>query len=212
MKTELLFPTPIWIEEDCGVDRDKLKEFVQFVKTEDPKGRNATNYGGWQSHDFIDNVMKDNPLKDLRDKIYELAYYACDDWGFNQYTLKITNLWLNVNGRGHYNNLHTHAGAVMSGVYYLQVPSCCSGHLNLHNRFEDMHMKESWGCDANFDKFEKPYNYTDHYIDPKDDMMVLFPSWLAHSVSKSASDKERISISFNIIPFSDFYREIYPSR
>jgi len=213
VKTELLFPTPLWIEEECGVDRDKLKQFISLVRQEDPEGRVATNYGGWQSHDFIDSVMLNNPLREIRDKILQIAYLACDEWGFQDYTLKITNLWLNVNGKGHYNNLHTHAGSVLSGVYYVDVPSCCSGHINFHNRFEDMMLKESWGCDANFNKYQNEhYNRTDYFMDPKDDMMILFPSWLQHSVSKSASDDDRISLSFNIIPFSNYYREIYPSR
>ena len=52
MRTQLLFPTPVWIEEKCGVDADKLKEFAYLVKSEDPKGRQVSNEGGWQSWDL----------------------------------------------------------------------------------------------------------------------------------------------------------------
>ena len=112
MKTNLLFPTPLWINEECGVERQPIIDFVHYVQQEDPDGRRATNAGGWQSWDFIDSVMINNPLKPLRDKILECAYYAADEWGFQKYSLKILNLWLNVNKKGHFNHLHTHAGSL----------------------------------------------------------------------------------------------------
>lgn len=211
MKTELLFPTPVWIEDGCGIDREKLLDFVYLVRREDPEGRYASNDGGWQSHDFIDEVMKENPLSELRRKILEIAYAACDEWGFTEYTLRISNLWLNINNKGNSNLLHTHPGCVLSGVYYLKVPACCSGPFSFIRDFKDQHMKESWGNANNFETW-KDINVNQYDIQPQDDTMLIFPSWLMHAVSKSASDDDRISISFNIIPFSNHYNEIYPTR
>lgn len=211
MKTTLLFPTPYWHDQECGVDREKLLEFVNYVKSEDLQGRRATNDGGWQSWDFIDSVMVDNPLRQLRDKILERAYRACDDWGFQDYTLKILNLWINVNKRGNSNLLHTHAGSILSGVYYLKVPECCCGNLTFYQPFHENCLKESWGCDANFNRY-KDMNETEHDVYPEEDSMLLFPAWLSHSVSASSTDDERISLSFNITAFSNQYNEIYPGR
>lgn len=210
MKTELLFPTPLWTFEKCGVDRDKLLEFVNFVKSEDPEGRKITNVGGWQSWDFIDSVMLENPLRELRDTILNRAYAAADEWGLQQYSLKILNLWINVNTKGSSNLLHTHSGSLISGVYYLKVPPCCSGPITFHQRFEEQCLKEAWGTAHNFNPVGN--NKVEHDYYPEDDTMLLFPSWLPHSVSASASDDERISISFNITAYSNFYHEIYPSR
>ena len=39
MKTELIFPTPIWKFDDVNVDRESLTNFVYLVKDEDPVGR-----------------------------------------------------------------------------------------------------------------------------------------------------------------------------
>ena len=54
----------------------------------------------------------------------------------------------------------------------------------------------------------------EYYVQPKENLMILFPSWLMHSVDASASDDDRISLSFNIHIFSDYYRdnEVYPKR
>ena len=49
MKRLDLFTTPIWITDKCGVDRDKIINFVKVVQDEDPRGREASNMGGGQS-------------------------------------------------------------------------------------------------------------------------------------------------------------------
>lgn len=211
MKTELLFPTPVWTEDECGIDRQKLTDFAYHVKDEDPNGRKASNDGGWQSHDFLDAVMKDNPLSELRLKILEIAYASADEWGFRDYTLHISNLWININNRGNSNLLHTHPGCIFSGVYYLKVPPCCSGPFTFVKDFKEQHLKESWGNSNNFERWDG-INATEIDIQPENDKLVLFPSWLPHAVGKSSSDDDRISISFNIIPFSNYYHEIYPTR
>ena len=37
-----------------------------------------------------------------------------------------------------------------------------------------------------------------YMIEPKDNMIIFFPSWFEHSVQSSRSDEPRISIAFNI--------------
>ena len=44
--TKLLFPTPIWEDDDCGLDTKEIQDFCYLVEKEDPQGRKATNYGG----------------------------------------------------------------------------------------------------------------------------------------------------------------------
>ena len=80
MKTELIFPTPVWKFDNVGIDRESLTDFVYLVKSEDPAGRVQSNHGGWQSHDFIDSVMDNNPLKQIRDAIMERAYACADEF------------------------------------------------------------------------------------------------------------------------------------
>ena len=48
MKTELIFPTPVWKFDNVGVDKQSLTDFVYHVKSEDPAGRKQSNNGGWQ--------------------------------------------------------------------------------------------------------------------------------------------------------------------
>lgn len=211
IQTNLIFPTPVWVEDNVGADRETLIDFVKYVQQEDPEGRRISNNGGWQSHDFTDEVMQRNALSYLRSKILPIAYYCADEFGFREYTLRIINCWINVNKYGNSNDLHTHPGSVISGVYYLDVPDCCSGRLQFLRDFNHQVMKESWGCGNNF-SYDSVLNEVITTFEPQNDSMILFPSWLSHSVSRSASEGERISISFNIQVFSNYYNEVYPGR
>ena len=209
MKRLDLFTTPVWITDECGVDRDKIINFVKVVQAEDPRGREASNMGGWQSYDFIPQVMKHNALSELHDRIMQQAYACADEFGFKDYTLHMLNLWININKKGDSNVTHTHPGSIFSGVYYLSLPDCCYGNFTLQRSPIDQHLRESWGCSENFDRFNE--NIMDEYdIYPEEDRLVIFPSWIPHRVSASQGDGERISISFNIIAYSNYYHEIYP--
>ena len=215
MRTELLFPTPIWVDDDCNLDVKEIQDFTSAIQEEDPRGVRATNAGGgWQSQGFRSPQIERTPLASLSQKVIANAYAAADDFGFKNYTLQLSNLWMNVNRKGSYNMLHTHAGCILSGVYYAKIPECCCGELKFIRDLKDQCLKEYWGCHENFDRWEKEHNYIEYWLPPKENLMVLFPSWMMHSVDVSSSDSDRISLSFNINIFSDFYRdhEVYPKR
>ena len=214
MRTELLFPTPIWIDDDCGLDAKEITDFTYLVEKEDPTGVKASNFGGWQSSEFRTPHIQETPLAKLYQRLMANAYESADGFGFTNYTLQLSNLWMNINRKGNYNHVHTHAGCILSGVYYAKVPNCCCGELKFIRDLKDQCLKEYWGCNENFDRHEHQHNFTEWYVQPRENLMILFPSWLMHSVDASSSDDDRISLSFNIHIFSDFLRdhEVYPKR
>ena len=208
-----LFPSVIhqFDVNGFGEIQNQLIDYAYDLKKKEPEGVLISNHGGWQSHDFIDSVMDNNPLKEIRDAIMERAYAAADEFGFNEYKLKMINMWININTKGAFNHVHTHPGGVLSGVYYLKLPTCCSGNLTFIRDLSYSQMKEYWGDGDNVHRWEH-MNETEHDVFPEEDQLVIFPSWLQHAVGSSSSDDDRISISFNITAFSDHYHEIYPSR
>ena len=220
MRTDLHFPTPVWVEDNCQLDIKPLQDFCFYAREQDPVGRKASNAGGWQSGDFKKNggggypPIGETPLEPLHDKIMDIAYKAGDDFGFSNYSMSLSNLWININGRGHANHSHTHCGCILSGVYYVKIPPCCCGDLYFQRPQNDQNLKEYWGCSENFDRYDKEHNYMDVAYTPEENKLILFPAWLLHSVGASASDDERVSISFNIHVFSDYLTndEVYPKR
>ena len=48
---DLYFPTPVWWT-DTNLNNEYLKDIVYNKKTDNPEGREISNYGGWQSNVF----------------------------------------------------------------------------------------------------------------------------------------------------------------
>ena len=41
------------------------------------------------------------------------------------------------------------------------------------------------------------HEYPINVIEPKENLLIVFPSWVLHAVETNLSDEERISLSFN---------------
>ena len=103
----------------------------------------------------------------------------------------MTSLWININPKHSFHGDHIHPKAHLSGVFYLQCP------------------KESGDIifkDPKAVSFMFPASYTEitgenaieFRCPPKEGGLLLFPSWLSHSVGQNISDEERVSMSFNL--------------
>ena len=88
--------------------------------------------------------------------------------------------WGAVYRKGDETIKHTHWGNLWSWCYYLKVPIDSPPF-----RFEDIGGGDA-GKTASFD------------IYPKEDDLLMFPSWISHSVPVSQSDEERIMVAGNI--------------
>ena len=78
-----------------------------------------------------------------------------------------------------YQKKHTHTESLLSGVLYLEIPDF-----------------------PNNGKHEGELRFAGHqhyYIQPKEGMVVLFPSYLPHETIPYTSSGERICIAFNVI-------------
>lgn len=103
--------------------------------------------------------------------------------------------WLQFNQPKSYFVRHDHYGALISGVLYLQTPPD-SGEIIFHNPLESRRVTQTF-----FDRIKKEenqYNYNHVKFYPKVGDILLFESWLQHSVGQNLSDDNRISISWNI--------------
>jgi len=109
----------------------------------------------------------------------------------DNHPLRISECWLNIYGKGHAQDIHVHSNNVFSGIYYPKAPKGC-GELIFHSPAADQMLEppitEVTG--ANTPSFK---------IQPVAGRMVLFRSWLRHSVMPSEIEEDRISIAFNIL-------------
>ena len=180
------FETKIWIDRIDNIDNENLKKKILNFSREQ-KTINISNVGGYQGHEFYNEewykiickkipFREDKPIKNF-----------------------IIDSWVNINGRGHYNNVHDHVceridpeetDIFLSGVYYVSVPEN-SGDIVFH---------DIRGPSRSKMLYHQYYldGVTYNKIQPKKKMLIFFPPWLEHSVDVNMSDESRISIAFNV--------------
>jgi uncharacterized protein (TIGR02466 family) len=103
--------------------------------------------------------------------------------------------WLQLNQPGSFFVRHDHYGALISGVMYLRMPDA-SGDILFHTPLEARRVTNTF-----FEKIKKEdneYNFSHVKHTPVVGEIVLFESWLQHTVQQNLSNENRISIGFNI--------------
>jgi len=180
----IIFPTPIiktQLEENLNI----FKEFALSLK----ENKIFTNVGGF--HSSMLNI-NEPPLNSLKDKITKIA----NDNFFEDLKLKknleIENMWVNINGYKDYNQEHFHPYYIISGIYYVNVNDQ-SGELKLHKN-DSLHLMSLINTTKEFNLFTS----SSYLIKPKNNMLILFPSWIKHSVMPNLSQEKRISIAFDL--------------
>lgn len=114
--------------------------------------------------------------------------------------LEITACWATVNapGRGHV--AHAHPNSYFSGVYYVQTQAGADT-INFHDPRSQVGVIRPPVTEliaANADQA---------LVRVSEGTLLLFPSWLQHSVDTNSSDRNRISISFNLM-FSEYTEQL----
>jgi len=109
---------------------------------------------------------------------------------------EITGCWANIAPPGGQHAMHSHPNNYLSGVYYAKVPEDGSA-----IQFEDPRTQ----CNVMMPP-RSEYNETNSgrvSMPVQAGLLVMFPSWLIHSVGINTGNTERVSISFDTM-FSRF--------
>ena len=181
-----LFSSPIY-RARLNLKTNLIDEFCSKLK-KSVKGVIKSNHGGWQSPNI---PTTDLPILSI--EIEKHANIFKDTFLFKN-PLKISDLWVNINTYKDYNTDHSHPRCILSGVFYVKIPAK-SGEIRFIHPAGDM-MGRDWSHVEKSDG--NHYNSEQWFFEPKENMLFLFPSWLKHNVSAHLSNKERVSISFNL--------------
>lgn len=189
------FPTPVYklrLPEAARINPE-LKETVLAMERRYPS-KGYSNFGGWHSgYGFAD--WGGASLQELLAAARKLAARATRTrqrrLGPEAWDIKC---WANVIRRGHANDLHTHVGCYWSGAYYVSVGAAgnrpeIGGQLVFHdprNGAVTLELPAAGG----------PQSHP--VVAPEEGVLVMFPSWLPHSVTPYFGDDVRISIGVNL--------------
>lgn len=117
--------------------------------------------------------------------------YACN--------FDISTSWLTLNRKGEHVQLHNHKNCYWSAVYYYgHYERNGGGELDLLNPLPDL---SSYKPNLkNINKFTTPITK----VIPERKDLIIFPSFLDHTVTPVQSDIPRKSLAFNIVPIGNY--------
>lgn len=178
-----IFEISIWNKILNDITDNTINAALSFCmeQTLKSKGVVFSNIGGWQSNHLTFDDIEETPLEPIFNVIAEET-----DLQIQKYSNLITEygfstLWINVNKKDNYNDVHSHPKSIISGVYYLT-----DNNSSLEFFFPFNH--KSWS-----DVSVKNYIHT-----PKKNELLLFPSYLLHMVHPNQTDNPRVSLAFNL--------------
>ena len=197
IKPGFLFPTQFWTAE-LNENIEQLQNEAYLIRKNDRDGVRKSNAGfqGYHSKDIrnLDNLPGTNQLlKQIVDAVNVIHQSS------RQGELKLTNFWINISGKGSSNTPHTHSGLTYSGVYFIKVPKeMKGGRFLFYRNFNEADFISTEYMGLFKEGYQKQgYDYPINTIAPKENMLIVFPSWVPHAVEINLSNEERISLSFN---------------
>ena len=167
-----------------------MSSYIDSLRLKNPKGKFKSNLSGWHSENF--DLQDSEPLYFVNN-ISKILNNCLTDmgWDLEKNKLKITGMWSVINRAGNANARHIHPNSFLSAAYYVKAPKNC-GDIMFHDpRSAAVYRKPKISND-------NVLNTTEILITPKEGLLVLFPSFLNHSVKPNESGKDRVVISFNI--------------
>jgi uncharacterized protein (TIGR02466 family) len=191
-----LFATPllthIWAD---GTELNvPLRDSILEEERRHP-GKELTNYGGWHSETgtlrFCESAGE-RLIRHMHEMIEEATRRLYAEFSRPSQPIDwIFSAWANVNRRGDFNQMHTHPGATWSGVYYVD-----HGESNPDAEGTAIHLSDP--CPPRTNIFFPELSDSDILFKPQPGLMILFPSYVPHSVQPHRGDRARISIAFNV--------------
>jgi uncharacterized protein (TIGR02466 family) len=193
----LAFPTPIfrhcWPEAEATAVNEALKAAI-LARREQACSSALSNVGGWQSEpDLMDWQVPE--LERLSQWIHQaFGSIMGRELGTTDFKSRyVVTGWANINEYGDYNRTHIHSNHHWSGVYYVDIGNPDQS-VGPNGAIEFIDPRPAVGV-FDFPGITATGTWT---LLPEPGLMLLFPSWLRHSVLPYFGEKPRITIAFNL--------------
>ena len=191
---EAFFPTPVWIQDVRPARASPLnaRAIRDLDAMTSPRPELAPGQN-WQTEQNLHTFAEFAGLVEIFEAGTReaLDFLAVEHDGF-----EITGCWANLSPPGRSHRVHSHANNFLSGVYYVQTAPGADT-ISFHDPRVQIEQIAPRVGERN------AFNSNACHVPVRAGQLVMFPSWLAHSVPENTSDMLRISISFNIM-FTDF--------
>lgn len=131
-----------------------------------------------------------NKLPDVKKEINLACFHLINEILLMECDYFIFNSWLTLTKPNGYSESHTHSNSWLSGAYYPEEDEGFK--INFYN--DNINTFYTSVKDYNI------YNTKTITITPKKNQLILFRSDIRHQICLNESNKDRYSLSFNILP------------
>jgi uncharacterized protein (TIGR02466 family) len=189
-----MFPTLVWkvqLKRELHIAIDtKILAAIDSMRREDAELGTGQ---GWQSDQ---NLHEREEFQDLVSCVHKVAKGALRFWRIGDCALELTGCWANVLGKGAAHRLHNHPNNFLSGVYYVRTNPGAEA-INFHDPRNQTGIIRPPVVELTAENTDQVV------VRVENGTLLLFPAYLQHSVDVNRSEKERVSVSFNLM-FSSF--------
>jgi uncharacterized protein (TIGR02466 family) len=186
-----MFPTFVWKGQVAPSVRQEIEDDVlaKLGEMRHDAGELAPG-GGWQSENDLHHL---DQFRGLVACIHDAAQSVLDFLKSGDGAFELTGLWANMNPKGAAHPIHSHPNNFLSGVYYLRTYEGANT-VNFHDPRSQTGIIRPPITELTAENTDQVV------VEVSDGTLLMFPSWLPHSVDPSGSDEARISVSFNVMP------------
>jgi len=189
MQIQPIFPQAVLGLNKLNVDSDKiLKHFenIEFEITGSTKEQNALCF-------ISNNKNIFEELTWLKNEIYsQVKYYLNNVLQFKM-DFQFTTSWITKTEPNWYSQKHSHCNSFLSGVFYPK------GDKNFNIKFYKKNY--FWNIETIENNLLNAEWYNFNIVE--DNILILFPSNLEHSIEKNLSKIKRFSLAFNVLPLGE---------
>lgn len=184
-----LFPIPVFHTNLNGnLFSNELNGIGNEINNE--KNFRFNGNGNLTSND--DCVLDNWNLANIKKQIVEsIRTFSNNILCYDYDNFYITQSWINVNPPKSSHHSHKHKNSVLSGVLFLDTFEGC-GNIQFYCPHSDKQLTPKIKFVENND-----LTWGHYYFTPSNNDLIIFPSYLEHSVSQNLSTYNRVSLSFN---------------
>ena len=189
-----MFPTLVWKLQVQPDVREVLDARIFAALKDMRRGLPPLKAGqGWQSSQML------HEREDFRELV------VCIDRGVKSIlrflrighdAFQITGCWATVLAKGAAHRMHSHPNNFLSGVYYVRTDAGADS-INFHDPRRQTGIIRPPVVELTSENTDQVV------VKVRNGMLLMFPSYLEHSVDVNTSEDDRISVSFNAM-FSSF--------
>lgn len=185
-----LFPIPLYVNTYYG-------DTTEIVKYFDSSEMNETNpgYGMISKNSYIIDSPICAPLSNWIMGCFK--EFATEVMRYDYKELQFAQSWLTYKRPGQFHKAHTHPNTLIAGVFYYDrqeddAAICFSKEAKSFNR---SYLEPSLLPDFN----SHPYSQEEIYFSPKQNNLIIFPSYVTHGVPPNQTNRMRKALGVNAL-------------